>query len=166
MNNKKKDGNPTNLFSSNVLKKLVTTGLDAAVKTEDAVKEALTDISSPKDILNTIMHHARGTKEDIVNSLTQGIENRLKKIDIREELVNILDNYDLEFEGKIRFRKKDKKEDEKMSNSTINKDNEDDNDSDNDNDNYRANGNDHITAEENKTPKANKVTKTTNSEKA
>ncbi|MBF0205573.1 MAG: hypothetical protein HQK53_01655 [Oligoflexia bacterium] len=99
----------------NVLKKIVTSSLDAASKTEDVVKEvkeALTDIAPPKEFISQIGNHLRTTKEEILSTISSAIEEHLKKINFAEELQTelqkLLANYDLEITGTIRFKKRDK----------------------------------------------------------
>ncbi|MBF0315809.1 MAG: hypothetical protein HQK50_08025 [Oligoflexia bacterium] len=98
---------------SSVFKKLVTTGLEAASKTEGVVKEvkdALSEMHLPKEVISLITQQLRGTKEELLQAITSGIEEHMKKANITQELQKeiqkVLENYDLEIEGKIRFKRK------------------------------------------------------------
>lgn len=101
-----------------VLKKIVSGGLGAAARTEDAVKEireALNEIFPPKELVNLVFQNLRHSKEEIIHSLASGVEEHLKKLnltnEIQKEIKNVLDNYDLEIHGHIRFKKRNENND-------------------------------------------------------
>jgi hypothetical protein len=95
-----------------IFKKVVTTGLSAAFMTEDAIKNALGDLSVPKELLNSVLQHAKSAKGDFIQSVKNEMKEYLNRIDLSKEVDRILNKYDLEVSAQIKFRPKNKNDDE------------------------------------------------------
>lgn len=93
---------------SDVIKKVVSTGIGAAFMTEEAVKQMVSEIPLPKEFLNSLVQNAKNTKDDVVNTIKTELKTRLDKLDVTKEIDKILENYDLEVNAKISFKKKEK----------------------------------------------------------
>lgn len=93
---------------SDILKKVVSTGISAAFMTEDAVKGLLSDLPLPKDAIQGLVQNAKNTKDEFVSSVKNELKTYLNKIDVSSEIDRVLDNYDLEINAKIKFKKKTK----------------------------------------------------------
>lgn len=91
---------------SEVLKKVVSTGIGAAFMTEDAVKSILSDLSLPKDIMSGLLQNARNTKEDFFNGIRNEVKKHLKTIDFSKEVEKVLDKYDIEVNATFHLKKK------------------------------------------------------------
>lgn len=91
-----------------ILKKVVSTGISAAFMTEDAVKGLLSDLPLPKDAIQGLVQNAKNTKDEFVGSVKNELKQYLNKIDLSKEIDRVLDNYDLEINAKIKFKKKAK----------------------------------------------------------
>lgn len=81
-----------------ILKTVVTTGAAAASIGGEAVKGLVED--------------AKTAKSELLVSLKGEVKNFLERIDIRNEIDRVLDDYDMEVQAKISFKKKKPKSDQ------------------------------------------------------
>lgn len=95
---------------SDILKKVVNTGIGAAFLTEDAVKGIIQDLPIPKDMVNGLLQNAKASKDEFVSSVKSELKTYLKGIDLTKEIETVLENYDLEVNAKINFKKKEETE--------------------------------------------------------
>ena len=100
---------------SDILKKVVNTGISAAFMTEDAVKGLLQDLPLPKDAIQGLVQNAKNTKDEFVASVKSELKSYLNKIDLSREIDRVLEDYDLEINAQIKFKKKPKKKTSKIS---------------------------------------------------
>ncbi len=91
---------------SEVIKKVVSVGVGAAFMTEESVKNLLSDLPLPKDIVNGLLSNAKGAKEEFVQGVREEIAAHLSKVDPKKIVEEVLENYDLEVNAKVRFKKK------------------------------------------------------------
>ena len=89
-----------------VIKKVVSIGVGAAFMTEDTVKNLLSDLPLPKDIVNGLVQNAKSAKEDFSNSVREEIGQHLSKVDPKKLLEEVLSDYDIEVNAKFSFKKK------------------------------------------------------------
>ncbi len=102
----KKDGESV---VGDVLRKVISVGVGAAFMTEEMVKNVLGELPLPKDIISGLIQNAKNTKEEFVHSVRDELGSYLKKVDIRNLLEEVLQDYDIDVDAKIRFNKKNKK---------------------------------------------------------
>ena len=91
---------------SDIVKKVLSTGFNAAFMTEDAIKNAIKDLPLPKEIVNGLLANARSTKTEFISSVKKELKQYLDKIDVTREIDRVLRDYDLEVNAKIKFSKK------------------------------------------------------------
>lgn len=108
MSDEKKDDKKSGNLSD-LVKKVVTTGLSAAFMTEDAVKTVLADLPLPKEFLTGLLQNAKTTKEEFVKGVKNELRTYLEKINVHEQIDRILEDYDVEVNAKISFTKKKNK---------------------------------------------------------
>lgn len=89
-----------------VIKKVVSIGVGAAFMTEDAVKAVLTDLPLPKDIVTGLVANAKNAKSDFLTSMKEEVKNFLAKIDVTKVAEEIIENYDMEVQAKVSFKRK------------------------------------------------------------
>lgn len=106
MSNDKDDKDPKNL--GDLFKKVVNTGLAAAFMTEDAVKSITKDLPLPKEIVHSLVQNAKNSKDEFVGSVKTEVKSFLERIDIQKEIDRVIENYDVEVNAKITFKKKEK----------------------------------------------------------
>lgn len=104
----KKDNEAKEKGLADVLKKVASIGMGAAFLTEDAIKNMVSDLPLPKDILNGLLQNAKSAKEDLANAMREEFRKYLSKVDPEKLTENILENYDIEVEAKLKFKKKNK----------------------------------------------------------
>ena len=100
---------------TDILKKVVNTGISAAFMTEDAVKGILQDLPLPKEMINGLLHNAKNTKDEFIGSVKNELKTYLNKIDLSKEIDRVLENYDLQINANIKFHKKKKSPSSKKS---------------------------------------------------
>lgn len=91
---------------SDVIKKVVSIGVGAAFMTEDAVKKVLGDLPLPKEIVNGLLKNAQTVKEDFVQSVRAELSQHLSKVDPKKLMEEVLENYDIDVQAKVKFTKK------------------------------------------------------------
>lgn len=91
---------------SEVIKKVVSIGVGAAFMTEDAVKKVLADLPLPKEIVNGLLKNAQSVKEDFVQSVRSELSEHLSKVDPKKLMEEVLENYDIDVQAKVKFTKK------------------------------------------------------------
>ena len=91
---------------SDLLKKVVHTGISAAFMTEDAVKNIVGDLPLPKDVVNGLVQNAKNSKDEFIKSAKSELKSYLNRIDLQKEIDRILEENDLEVKATIRFKKK------------------------------------------------------------
>lgn len=89
------------------LKKLISVGVGAAFLTEEAVKNLLGDIPLSKDIVTGLLQQAKNSKEEFIKSVREEVVKHLKSVDPKALLHEVLEDYDLEIEAKVKFKRKD-----------------------------------------------------------
>jgi hypothetical protein len=73
-----------------------------------ATSVPLTDLSLPKEIISQLGQGAKNTKDDFIKNLKSPLKEFLSKIDVSKELGKILENYEIQLEGKVTFKPKSK----------------------------------------------------------
>lgn len=92
MSEKEKDGKNK---LGDILRGVVTTGAVAASLGGEAMKGFVED--------------AKSAKTDILASLKNEVKHYLEKIDVRKEIDRVLEDYDMEVQAKVSFKKKNSK---------------------------------------------------------
>lgn len=96
-------------FLSDIAKKIVSIGVGAAFMTEDTVKNVLKDLPLPKEIITGLIQNAKSSKEDLIKSVQEELRNYLKEADYQKIIDNLVENYDIEINAKVNFKKKKSK---------------------------------------------------------
>lgn len=91
---------------SDILKKVVTTGMGAAFMTEEAVKDLLHGLPLPKEMVQGLLANAKSSKDEFIKSVKTELKQYLDRIDLSKEIDRILDDYDMEINAKIKFKKR------------------------------------------------------------
>ena len=98
---------------SDLVKKVINTGIGAAFMTEDAVKGIIKDLPLPKDVVAGLLTNAKQSKEEFISSVKSELKNYLNKIELSQEIDRVLEKYDFEINATISLKKKDSKEESK-----------------------------------------------------
>lgn len=92
---------------TDIFKKVINTGMSAAFMTEDAVKNIISELPLPKDVVSGLLENAKNTKTEFVDSVKKELKTYLNKVDISKEIDRVLEKYDIEVTAKLNFKKKD-----------------------------------------------------------
>lgn len=91
---------------SDILRRVVSTGMSAAFMTEDAVKELISGLPLPKEMIAGLLQNAKATRNEFIGSVKNELKTYLDRLDVSKEVDRVLENYDLEISAKIKFNKK------------------------------------------------------------
>lgn len=91
---------------SDVVKKLFSAGVSAAFMTEEGIRNMVQDLPLPKEIIQGLVQNAKLTKDEFLVSAKKEIKSYLERLDLSKELDRVLENYDIEVNAKINFKKK------------------------------------------------------------
>lgn len=94
---------------SDILGKVVSTGMSAAFMTEDAVKSIIQDLPIPKELVGGLVQNAKNSKDEFISSVKTELRERLDKVDVSAEVDRIIEKYDIEVSAKIKLTPKAKK---------------------------------------------------------
>ncbi len=100
--------NKDKLNVGDILKKVVSTGVNAAFMTEESVRAVLKDLPISKEIVNTLLENAKSSKQEFVTAVKNELRMYLEKVKIQDEIEKVIENYDIEVSAKIGFKKKKK----------------------------------------------------------
>ena len=93
-------------FVTETVKKLFTAGVGAAFMTEESIRRYLKDIKLPGDVLNSLLHSASKSKEELMNVVTNEVVNVIKKIDFVEEASRFVEEHKFRVTAEIEVVRK------------------------------------------------------------
>jgi hypothetical protein len=91
-----------------LFKKVLTTGVNAAFMTEESIRALLKDPSLSKEMIGSLLENAKNTKTEFLGSIKNELKTYLDKIDVSKEIDRVIENYDVEVNAKVSFKKKKK----------------------------------------------------------
>lgn len=91
---------------TDVIKKVVSVGVGAAFMTEESVKNILSDLPLPKDIISGLIQNAKGVKEDFVKGVQAELKEHLSKVNVTKLVDEVVEKYDFDVHATISFKKK------------------------------------------------------------
>lgn len=93
---------------SDIMRKVVSTGVGAAFMAEDAVKSVISELPLPKDAVEGLIKNAKSTRDEFISTLKTEITGYLNKLDLTKEIEKIVDRYDFEIQAKVSLKRKEK----------------------------------------------------------
>lgn len=87
----------------NVIRRTVNTGVESARRTEDVIRNAVSDFTLPREVVNYIVDVADNTRRDIVRVAAREVREFLESANLNEEVARILTRLSLEIRTEIRF---------------------------------------------------------------
>lgn len=94
---------------SELIKKVVTTGVGAAFMTEDAIRKHVGELPLPSEIVQNIIKNANQSKTELMQSIRKEFASYLERANFSKEVDRILENYDIELQATIQFKKRNGK---------------------------------------------------------
>ena len=99
---------------SDLLKKVIATGLSSPFLSEDQLKTYLSGLNLPKEVASQILRGAKNSKDEIVHKVGNEFSKLLQKVDIVKEFKNVLRENKISIKADIEFvPKKDSEDDSK-----------------------------------------------------
>lgn len=90
--------------ATDFVKKILTAGVGAIFLTEESLKALVSEFKLPKEFLTQLLESANRTRKEFLENLSQDAINRvISKANPKELLKEILEDYDLELNVKVRF---------------------------------------------------------------
>ncbi|MDZ4676887.1 MAG: hypothetical protein SGI74_05185 [Oligoflexia bacterium] len=90
------------------VKKLFSVGLGAAFMTEESIRNYLSDIKLPKEVLTFVLQSAGKGKDELVQRVSKEIGALLSHVDIVKEASKFVENHKFKISAEIEVMKKDK----------------------------------------------------------
>ena len=91
---------------ADLIGKVISVGVGAAFMTEEYVKSIVGELPIPKEIANGLISNAKNTKEEFLKSVKSELHEYLSKVDPKNLVEEVLENYDIEINAKLNFKKK------------------------------------------------------------
>ncbi len=88
------------------LKKLFAAGLSAAFMTEESIRNYLSDIKLPKEVLNLMISGAAKSKDEFMNRVSNEVVKILQKIDYVKEASRFVEEHKFRVSAEIEVVKK------------------------------------------------------------
>jgi len=89
------------------IKKLFSVGIGAAFLTEESIRNYLSDLKLPKDVLNVVLQSAAKGKEELVYRVGKEIGTLISHIDIVKEASKFVESHKFKVSAEIEIIKKD-----------------------------------------------------------
>lgn len=89
-----------------VVKKIATAGLGAAFMTEEGVRNYLTGVKLPKEVMGLLVQGANKSKNEMLNMVSTEVINIINKIDFVEEASRFVENHKFKISAEIEVTKK------------------------------------------------------------
>lgn len=93
---------------SELLKKIVATGLSSPFLSEDQLKNYLASLNLPKEVVVQVLKGAQKSKDDLVQKVGGEFSKLIQKIDIVKELKTVLREHKISIQADIEFVPKNK----------------------------------------------------------
>jgi hypothetical protein len=91
---------------SDALKKLMTAALSGALVSEEVVRNYLSELRLPKDILNNILSGAAKSKEELVAKIVKEVITLLQKEDLSKWVSQFTKQYKIRINAEINIEPK------------------------------------------------------------
>ncbi len=90
------------------VKKVFAAGVSAAFMTEESIRNYLTDLKLPKEILGLLVQGATKTKEEITSKVTNEVLGVIRKIDFVKEFSRFAEGHKFKISAEVEIIKKEK----------------------------------------------------------
>ncbi|MCB0378398.1 MAG: hypothetical protein KDD33_07895 [Bdellovibrionales bacterium] len=96
------------------LKRLLATGVSSAFMSEEQIRQYLSPLNLPKEVLLQVVKGAQKSKDDVLNKAGAEFSKLVQKIDIVKEFKNILREHKISISAEVEFIPKEKPEEQKL----------------------------------------------------
>lgn len=88
-------------------KKLFSAGVSAAFMTEESIRNYLTDLKLPKEVLGLIIQGANKSKDEITAKVSKEIVGLIEKVDWAKEAARFAETHKFKISAEVEVIKKD-----------------------------------------------------------
>ena len=92
---------------SDALKKVITAGIGAAFMTEESIRNYLSELKLPKDVLNLLLQSAAKSKEELTTKVGNEIIKIVNRIDFVKEASRFVEEHKFKIKAEVEVVKKD-----------------------------------------------------------
>lgn len=97
---------------SDALKKVVFAGIGAAFMTEEHIRNYVSDLKLPKEVLNLLLQNAQKSKQEIVNKISAEAIGIMNRIDFVKEASRFAEDHKFKVTAEIEITRKKPKDSE------------------------------------------------------
>lgn len=95
---------------SDVLRKVIATGLSSPFLSEDQLRSSLSGLNLPKEVIGQVLKGAQKSKQDVINKVGTEFSKLIQKIDLVKEFKKALGEYKISIKADIEFAPKNNPE--------------------------------------------------------
>ncbi len=89
------------------LKKVITAGLGAAFMTEESIRNYLSDLKLPKEVVNMVLQSAAKSKDDLMNRVGNEIIKIVNKVDFVKEASRFVEEHKFKIKAEVEVVKRE-----------------------------------------------------------
>lgn len=89
-----------------VFKKAFFTGVGAIFMTEEAIRNTLSEMSLPQEVIKVVMKNAQRGKEEVMGIFQSEIQRMIEKVDFPAEVSKFLETHEMQIN--VKFSPKNK----------------------------------------------------------
>ena len=104
--------NDENQKGFDIFKRLISAGIGAAFMTEESIRNYLTELKLPKDVLNVLLQGAQKSKDELMDRVGNEIIKIVHKIDFVKEASRFVEEHKFRISAEIDVVKKTPASDE------------------------------------------------------
>jgi len=86
-----------------MVKRALLTGVGALFMTEEGIRNTVTELRLPKEVMNTLLKQAESNKAKLLEAISGELRNYLEKLDIDGILQKILTSLTFQITTEVRF---------------------------------------------------------------
>lgn len=101
--NSESSGTKGGSLLSDSVRKAVLTGMSALFMTEEGIRNVVSDMRLPKDVLTTMLQQTERSRRELFRAVTDELKGMLRNVDIPGEMRKALTGLKLEVRAEIRF---------------------------------------------------------------
>lgn len=91
--------------SKSILKRVLISGLDVLNQTEGSLKQMVPDMGLPKEVVKYLLSSTDKARTEIVRLVGREVRDFLGRLNVTEEVVNVLTSVAFEVKAEVRFKK-------------------------------------------------------------
>ena len=87
------------------VRKVLLGGASALLNTEEGIRNALSEVRLPKEVLGYVLQQTERTRREVTGLVTKEVKKALRRVDARKELQRALVGLKVDVRATVRFRR-------------------------------------------------------------